>query len=82
MKDFKEFINEFDTGKSIESIVTFFVDNEWFGESIVMEQGKIILSDAQIERFTKARKPLYICNLARNFQKQTDSSISFLLKYL
>lgn len=53
MKDFKEFINEFDTGKSIESIVTFFVDNEWFGESIVMEQGKIILSDAQIERFTK-----------------------------
>lgn len=53
MKDFKEFINEFDTGKSIESIVTFFVDNEWFGKSIVMEQGKIILSDAQIERFTK-----------------------------
>lgn len=53
MKEFKEFINEINTDKPIESIITFFIDNEWFGETIRKENGKIMLSDDQIERFTK-----------------------------
>lgn len=53
MKELREFISEFDTEKSIESIVAFFVDNDWFGERIIAEQGKILLSDTQIDRFTK-----------------------------
>ena len=51
MKEFKEFIKEFNTDKSIEDIVTFFVDNEWFGEKPTLKQGKILLSDSQAERF-------------------------------
>ena len=53
MKEFKEFINEFNTIIPIEDIVTFFIDNKWFGETLTFEQGKIILSDAQIETFTQ-----------------------------
>ena len=53
MKEFKEFLSQFNTDKSMEDIVTFFVDNEWFDESIVLENGKIMLSDNQIERFTQ-----------------------------
>ena len=53
MREFKEFINEFAAGKTIESLVAFFVDNEWFGESIVLENNKIMLTDAQIDRFAK-----------------------------
>lgn len=52
MKEFKEFIKELNISASLESIVTFFVDNEWFNENIVMEHGKIMLSDIQIEHFT------------------------------
>lgn len=52
MKEFKEFIKEFDTDKSIEDIVTFFVDNEWFGEKPTLLQGKILLTDSQAERFS------------------------------
>ena len=52
MKEFKEFIKELNISASLESIVTFFMDNEWFNENIVMEHGKIMLSDIQIEHFT------------------------------
>ena len=45
MKEFKEFVSDFQTEKSIESIITFFVDNDWFGEKLVTEQGKILLTD-------------------------------------
>lgn len=53
MKEFKTYINEFHTEKPIESIITFFVDNNWFGEQLIKENGTIILSDKQIEKFTK-----------------------------
>lgn len=53
MKELKEFIQGFDTDQSIESIVTFFVDHAWFGEKLTYENGKIILSDVQMELFTK-----------------------------
>lgn len=61
MKEFKEFINEINTDKSIESIVAFFVDNEWFGEHIAMEQGRIMLSDSQIEYFTEKLNTFVNC---------------------
>ena len=53
MKEFKEFINEFNTVIPLEDIVTFFIDNEWFGENLSLEQGKILLSNSQIETFTR-----------------------------
>ena len=56
MKEFREFIREFikefNTDKSIEDIVTFFVDNEWFDEKLTLKQGKILLSDSQAKRFS------------------------------
>ena len=53
MKEFKEFINELNTDKPVEAIITFFIDNEWFGEAISKENGKIMLSESQIELFSK-----------------------------
>ena len=53
MKEFKEFINQFNIDQSIETIIAFFIDNEWFGENIILNEGKIMLSDTQIERFTQ-----------------------------
>lgn len=53
MKELKAFLNEFNTDISIEDIVTFFVDNNWFDEPLTFEQGKIILSDSQIEIFSQ-----------------------------
>ena len=51
MKEFKEFISDFQTEKTMESIVAFFVDNDWFGETLVKDRGKILLTDEQVERF-------------------------------
>lgn len=53
MKELREFINEFDTDKSIESIVTFFVNHEWFGEHLSIEHGNIMLTDKQIKLFSE-----------------------------
>jgi len=41
MKEFKDFINELNTDKRIDCIITFFIDNEWFGETIRKKNGKI-----------------------------------------
>ena len=57
MKEFKDFINELNTDKPIDCIITFFIDNEWFGETIRKKNGKIILSDEQIELFTDKLTP-------------------------
>ena len=57
MKEFKDFINELNTDKRIDCIITFFIDNEWFGETIRKKNGKIILSDEQIELFTDKLTP-------------------------
>lgn len=55
--EFKHFINEINaaSGKPIESIITFFVDNNWFGEREKLKpiNGKIMLSDAQVALFTE-----------------------------
>ena len=53
MKEFKKFLSEFNTDISIEDIVTFFIDNNWFGENLALEQGMIILTNLQIETFTQ-----------------------------
>lgn len=57
MKEFKDFINELNTDKPIDCIITFFIDNEWFGETLRKKNGKIILSDEQIEFFTDKLTP-------------------------
>ena len=57
MKEFKDFINELNTDKPIDCIITFFIDNEWFRETIRKKNGKIILSDEQIELFTDKLTP-------------------------
>lgn len=59
MKEFKEFITEInrDAGKPIESIVTFFVNNGWFGEKLTQKDGKIFLSSSQITLFTEKLTP-------------------------
>ncbi len=57
MKEFKEFINGLDTDRSVEDIITFFIDNEWFGEDIHKEYGRIMLSDNQMSLFAVKLKP-------------------------
>ena len=53
MKEFRTFINDYNTDKSIESIIAYFVDNEWFGEEMTVENGRIMLTEKQIALFTK-----------------------------
>lgn len=53
MKDFREYINEINTDKPVEALVSFFIDNEWFGQKFSENNGHITLSDAQIELFNR-----------------------------
>lgn len=69
MKEFKEFIKELNISASLESIVTFFMDNEWFNENIVMEHGKIMLSDIQAVKFLNIGDVLTVDIVGRSHPK-------------
>lgn len=51
MKEFKEFIKELNIDTPIDDIIAFFVDNNWFGESLSIENNKITLSECQVNLF-------------------------------
>ena len=69
MKEFKEFVSDFQTEKSIESIITFFVDNDWFGEKLITEQGKILLTDGQVKRFEE-KLSMYLAGTSTTMFKE------------
>lgn len=59
MTDLKQFIADLgenmETEKTAGDIVAFFEDNKWFGVKLSLSEGKIMLSDKQMDIF---RKPL------------------------
>ena len=84
MKDFKEFIEGFETDKSIEDIVSFFVDNEWFGERPAFENGRYWLTDLQIERFTHELKLFFhgtADDLYKRFSQEFPETDRLLIKF-
>ncbi len=60
MKELKQLICELNTDTPIENTIPFLVDNDWFGEVICKKNGRIMLTEAQAERFSeKLRTFLY-----------------------
>ena len=58
MVDLREFVSEImsrapaSEKNNVQDIVAFFVDNEWFGDKPVLENGKVMLTDAQTKAFS------------------------------
>ncbi|MCQ2499800.1 MAG: hypothetical protein MJ117_00465 [Lachnospiraceae bacterium] len=59
MRDLREFIGSLETDKPSGTIITFFVDNAWFGETLCRKNGAVLLTEEQ-EKLFRSKLELFL----------------------